>query len=474
MVFAVGSVLAGCYSIMSWPAAVGHDTSIGLMLWVMVIATTAACGWVIGRDGLSAKSITFYYACLFLGITPAIFYRTGRWLFGDISNEMPEEIRLAIAVCAVFLITLVVAERFANGWVVAKLAKGRVYGWFDRDIQSSRFVMGVVLQAIICAVLLAVLGKDAMLYRTGTIETAADKSVILLLSNFLRPLSFFIAAIILLHIWMSKAWYNLYWLIPSGVLAIAANFPISLARYYLLFICTVVFFILCFRWRWWPWLSNCFLSLGFMAGMIADQFRFLNRLSDVKDASGARGEDYLFAGHFDSFEMTVYGVQYVAEKGILWGNELLGVLFFWVPRLFWESKPVGTGGRLGSEFIGIMQATQNINLSAPLPLEGYINLGWFGVILLGGIFGVLCGLSDGTLAHARNFCRQRLPIPSGLVFWVYILIPSFVGMSLFILRGSLISAFAYSCGIAAAALCAFMLMTAPSRKNSSPALRSTR
>ncbi|WP_370248084.1 hypothetical protein [Nocardioides sp.] len=80
------------------------------------------------------------------------------------------------------------------------------------------------------------------------------------------------------------------------------------------------------------------------------------------------------SGDFDSFAQLANTITYVTAQGVTAGNQLLGVVFFWVPRSVWASKPVDTGVLVG-EFRGY----RFTNLSAPVWAEAYINFGTLGV-----------------------------------------------------------------------------------------------
>src|SRR5690606_24222998 len=72
-------------------------------------------------------------------------------------------------------------------------------------------------------------------------------------------------------------------------------------------------------------------------------------------------------GSFDVFAQsanTAYFMR-VSEDVPTCGYQLLGPMFFWVPREIWASKPVGTG-QLIVEQIGL----DFVNISAPLWSEG--------------------------------------------------------------------------------------------------------
>ena len=78
----------------------------------------------------------------------------------------------------------------------------------------------------------------------------------------------------------------------------------------------------------------------------------------------------LTGGDFDSFDQINNAVFYVAVHGTTHGQQLLGVIFFWVPRSIWPNKAVDTGILL-AEF----RNYSFTNLSAPLKAEFFVNGG---------------------------------------------------------------------------------------------------
>jgi hypothetical protein len=79
---------------------------------------------------------------------------------------------------------------------------------------------------------------------------------------------------------------------------------------------------------------------------------------------------------FDAFTIVARAVRYVRENGITWGNQLLNIVLFFIPRGIWTSKPITTNVLIASA-----QNQKYTNLSCPLVAEGYVNFGIVGVVL---------------------------------------------------------------------------------------------
>lgn len=135
----------------------------------------------------------------------------------------------------------------------------------------------------------------------------------------------------------------------------------------------------------------------------------------------------LTSGDFDSFAQVINTASYVAENGIDWGRQLLGVALFWIPSNVWKGKPGDTGALL-ADFQGYSYS----NLSAPLWAELFIGGGW--VLLILGM--LVAGYWMRRLDRGVDLSLSSVRVP-GLVASI---LPFYL---LILLRGSLLSAVAY-------------------------------
>jgi hypothetical protein len=181
---------------------------------------------------------------------------------------------------------------------------------------------------------------------------------------------------------------------------------------------------------------------------------FFSNLTDVVmriDPIGYLSE----SGDFQIYTILVLVKSYVDDYGIAWGRQLLGVFLFWIPRQFWEGKPIGSAAYVTESLGGFA----NTNLAAPLQAEAMINFGWVGVPLFAGAFGMALGYLD-SIYHSRsaNSVQDKPRVIDMIyVFWL--------GLVFFITRGDLMSSFAYTAGITIAGLLVTMasLRSLPNR-----------
>lgn len=166
-----------------------------------------------------------------------------------------------------------------------------------------------------------------------------------------------------------------------------------------------------------------FLGL-FLLFPLLDSFR---RYSE--DVRISFSSDWIFQGHLDAAQ----NVARVVDMGVVThGSQLLGALFFFVPRAVWPSKPVGSG-----HYVAGLSDLSLSNISMHFFGEGYVNFGYFGIFIFSIFLGVFFGMLD-RRAWSKGF-------ESSSVRYVY---PFMLGWVFFLMRGDLTSSFAYMVGTA--------------------------
>jgi hypothetical protein len=83
---------------------------------------------------------------------------------------------------------------------------------------------------------------------------------------------------------------------------------------------------------------------------------------------------------YDAWSNFMATIEYVERYGHTLGQQLLGSVFFFVPRSLWITKPNGTGQLVG-QYLMDNYSMWFYNLSNPLQSEGFIEFGLIGIIL---------------------------------------------------------------------------------------------
>ena len=160
-----------------------------------------------------------------------------------------------------------------------------------------------------------------------------------------------------------------------------------------------------------------------------DQFRHAKELST--DTKIGISTQMFSEGTFDSYQNTI---NVINKADITYGRQLLGVLFFYVPRSIWSTKPIGSGAYIAKEF-----KYNFSNISMNFLGEGYLNFGYFGVFLFILFLSNLVSRFD--FMYWNNLIRKE---------YMYIIYFYLYGLLFFIMRGDLLSSFAYTIGLSSA------------------------
>lgn len=213
------------------------------------------------------------------------------------------------------------------------------------------------------------------------------------------------------------------------VLAIILVAPTSVPRFQAAALYIPLIIVFTKIWERPYWMQVTILGALLVVLPFLDKFRHFN----PETFSWSLDLGFLNHGHFDAYQnfVRVIEVDFFSS-----GQQLLGALLFFVPRSFWESKPVGSGAAL-AELAGYDFS----NISMPFIAEGFINFGVIGVA----IFMFLLGLILGNLDRIA-WTMKRKGIDGLFLYYYYFLF----GMVFFIMRGDLMSSFAYTVGLTVA------------------------
>lgn len=124
--------------------------------------------------------------------------------------------------------------------------------------------------------------------------------------------------------------------------------------------------------------------------------------------------------HFDSYQSFAFVIQ---NNIVTWGKQLLLVLFFWIPRTIWETKPYMSGIMVADDY-GLWFSQISMNYFG----EGYINAGIAGVFIFVVILAYVTALFDKFYWQYNNGNVKSLFAP----FFLF-----FIGMYFFFMRGDL-------------------------------------
>ncbi|EGR0234012.1 oligosaccharide repeat unit polymerase, partial [Vibrio vulnificus] len=165
-----------------------------------------------------------------------------------------------------------------------------------------------------------------------------------------------------------------------------------------------------------------------------DNFRNLN---DNEEINFIPSFDFFLNGHFDSYQSFL---RVLENDVVTYGRQLLGVIFFFIPRAVWSDKPSGSGYYI-SELFNYGFSNISMNYFG----EGYINFGLVGVFVFVAVLIYFISVLD------SNFILQFKVNGFNYNSSLYLML---LGYIFFLLRGDLLSSFSFL----VSALVAFILI----------------
>jgi hypothetical protein len=258
--------------------------------------------------------------------------------------------------------------------------------------------------------------------------TAMDYSVV---NYFARPLLFNLAFLIILMRAKRRSFPALSVWLAAGVMAVFVS-PVGIPRS-LAGALYIPLLVLGFVPRWYRKYSilTIITVSVLVAAPMVDVFRLIYLENEIHILQNFNF-DYFFAGHFDAF----HNLAQVVERGFASeGWQVIGALLFWVPRAMWPGKPVGTSFTF-AEFAGYRSA----NVSFPLTAELFVDFGVLGILLGMLCLGLIYKCLDNLLSRPRDDSVSAQIVAFGH------LEVSILGI--YLLRGALMSTFAYTTGVA--------------------------
>lgn len=423
----------------------------------------------IWKDGFSMASIYGYFCYFFTGAVPLAMYMSGRWMHGNLSSDSPELIIKANLMIIAYNCIWIWAylnsrKRLSNIKII-----DRINSYTCGEVNFTRAFVLLSLLSALAVGLYMVLGQS-LIFRSaqnvGIYALPGGVTTGMIINGAIRPMFIFVAIL------LTAAWkygrQDLKWLaVWACFLALATNFPTSVARFYIFVFLVAGLSALTVQNSNKGLISYWMIIAATFGAIIWHPIRWLGTAvfyqTTITEGILERFSlSYFFTGQFDAYENYVLGIEFVEKDGITWGYQLLGAIFSWVPRAFWHSKPLDTGEFLFTDYFYRITDFAYSNIAAPMYLEMYINFGFASILIGAIVFGVLCGFTDNAINYFKNGPRNPIFIRQNLVFIIYI--STLTGLSLFFWRGSWMTGNTMLAGFTATIIVVRMLLIESRRR----------
>lgn len=386
-----------------------------LSLLNLTIALFASCMiWIVDRQSISLSKVFFLCCIIFFAVFPRIefseqivYWRGGRSVF--------DYYQLTSIYCLIGMAFFAIFYLFKRS---KRPLNGRPNDVRLRQNVSQFVIIGLSTVAVMTIYFINDFSMTNVFFRDEEGAINLPSSLVLVYQTFFRPLPSLCLIIYLLL--GARKWSVIIVLL---VLMLVGNPITGFARWQgaMLYLAALL--------AAFPQLSRqqnsvvLLLSSGLVLVFpLLDLFRRSTQTAYLKFSF-----DWIYAGHFDSFQNFARAVEI---EYVTWGEQLWGVLLFFVPRQIWEGKPVSSSVELAARS-GLSWDNISLNYFG----EGYVNFSIFGIPLFAAVLGAFCGWLD-----RQDFAEPGLE-PTRKVFMLL-----FLGGLVFVFRGALLSAFAYMVG----------------------------
>lgn len=442
-------VLAAAVLIVFIPAAIIATTdneSGRLWLWSMVIIAISGwrLAWLIRRGDRRLYEMTFWvFTYTFMGLAALAQIREHSWPNTILRSDwtlVPAAALVVIIGCLAFLV---------GAYVSARLDRFR--SW-DQLAPTGERLITISYRKLLALTVFTVLFNVYYLSKVGIIQfTQSREQAFAAYDVVWRPGSLgilvractFMSLLVTWLAWMrfrkemtaaaeagvaytkSQKVIAICCAWGIGVLLLNSMNPISNARYLsgtAILAATVAFGWFATKARYRAMVMGFVLALV-VVFPLADAFRY----SDSAEVKSSNPLQSLMSADYDSFGQITNGLLIADRDGIAFGRQMLGVLFWWVPRTLWDDKPKDTG-----IFIANGRGYKMTNLSAPLWIELFLNGGWVVMVLGMALIGFYLYRWDSRIEAQMRVAQMPGVLGSVLPFYLLIL-----------MRGSMLQAMSY-------------------------------
>ena len=400
-----------------------------LELISIIIATICSITlFLFNKEPYSLYKMFIIFVSFFFCAAPIIQYKENVQFFGTIFSDK-DYIITSVYVLFILLSVTYLYIIFRRGF--ARNIRNRCEHVKLENvtaIKANKELLLILISASVCCYYLYINNFNiiSLMFRGGEFTDRVNQGQIasMVAGNFFRPMPM----IIFLGAYIMKVKHKV--VLPIlFILMIISSPPTGMARfsaaaiYIPVILCTLSIFK-----------KRYVFIMSMVLGLLV-VFPFLNNfrnMSEGKQVSLGVNFDQFLELHFDSYSMFM---RVLSEDIVTNGRQLLGPLFFFVPRSMWPDKPTGSGHYLmesmGADFT---------NVSMPYFGEGYINFGILGVILFVVFLAYIMARFDSRYWSVNEHV--------GLDQIKYCIM---LALLMFILRGDLMSSCAFTCGM----MCSF-------------------
>lgn len=389
------------------------------------------------KKNISIKSIIYIFLLFFFGLSPIYQLNNNFYIWGTFLTK--DEVIISNITIILILLLLEIFSRPIttkkktnlksvsnnDNFNLIKIANSIE---IDMSFRKQLFLLIVSFSLFILFFYAYSFNYFNLVYRINDNEDGFNGGVLfyLFISYIIRPLIFNIFIISIFCKKKSKLIFTLLF-----ILAIISVFPTGVPRFFSATMYLTLFYLFFLKYYKKNISLLFILSLGLI--FIFPFFDFFRWAAVGNDLSNYIFNLDLASGNFDAFGMFTLALN---RGTIVFGKNIVSAFLFYIPRSLWPNKEIGSGAKISGEL-----DLELDNISMPYFAEGYLAFGIIGLILLTILISIYCTKIDNKIYYLIKYKYYTIN-PMLLIFYL-----NLVFLVFFIMRGDLMSSFAYLCGI---------------------------
>ncbi len=397
-----------------------HLDTIAIIVSFLLNILISFYGILADKQAFSLNKMVWIFNLLFLSLVPMGQFALGQFPWGRILNTPTILYANGIILLCNLVYTVIRQKARKNRNEIAD--KPRSYSFKKTQVSVLYFS---------ASTLLILLSNNGHFWERGNGVSIENATIQLLVDKVLRGVCLF-GLLASIQLWKEKKMSNglLFVVLLMGCIA---HFPTAIPRYWLatFYLGAMLVFLKEYLKKHQQLFETFLLGSTILLFPILSIVRFSR--SEIKSTFGSIQDVFSYSflgGDFDAYSSLCSTINYVHSQGITWGKQLATVLLFFVPRSIWPSKSVGSGA-----LVNKLEHSDFTNFSSTFIAEGYINFGILGSILfIAGLALFIARYDDGYWLGGQSQFK-------------YLIYPAAMGMMFFMLRGDMLSSFAYSVGL---------------------------
>lgn len=350
------------------------NSNILILLGFIIIGIQSIYEIIKDNRVISLNKFYWYFQLIFMSITPLGQYISAYYPWGVYIDESDFEMSILFVLIWNIIYSYSYTQKIyiKNNFLSQNMDKYLI----SRRKTTNAFMFFIMLSSVCCFfILIEFVGFQNLFFRNENLLDISNSTINFLLRKFLTAFPAIICAIFLLqkqkNIYINAAIFILF------LITLCSNFPTSTTRYWMGTIFLGLFIIKFINNK----KSRIMDFIILMSILVIFPIMYIFKTKNIYDFIINKYEinDTINSFNtidFDAFTLIARSIRYVRENGITWGEQLINVVLFFIPRNLWVDKPITT-----NVLIAGSQNQAFTNLSCPLPAEGYVNFGIIGIIL---------------------------------------------------------------------------------------------